>query len=50
MTNVNEKQEEVREFWDNKPCGSDMSVKNPDTREYYNEIERERYQYQYEWH
>lgn len=47
MTNVNEKQEEVREFWDNKPCGSDMSTQNPETREYYNEIERERYQYQY---
>lgn len=41
------KQERVKEFWDKKPCGSDMSCHDPSTREYYEEIKQERYQYQY---
>ena len=47
MDNTEEKQERVREFWNNKPCGSDMSKHDPAERKYYEEIEEERYRYQY---
>ena len=47
MDNVEEKQERVREFWNDKPCGSDMSSHDPSEKLYYDEIEEERYHYQY---
>lgn len=47
MGNAEEKQEQVQEFWNNKPCGSDMSEHDPTERRYYEEIEEERYLYQY---
>lgn len=47
MNDLEKEQEQVREFWDSKPCGSDMSKQNPAERKYYEEIEDERYHYQY---
>jgi len=47
MDNVEEQQERVREFWNNRPCGSDMSKHDPAERTYYEEIQEERYHYQY---
>lgn len=47
MDNVEKEQDRVREFWNNKPCGSDMSNHDPAGRKYYEEIEQERYRYQY---
>jgi ubiquinone/menaquinone biosynthesis C-methylase UbiE len=46
MTNATEKQEEVRKFWDGKPCDSELSDKNPHGVEFFREIEDERYKYQ----
>lgn len=38
---------EVREFWNRTPCDSDRSALPKDSREYFLEIERDRYAYQY---
>ena len=46
MSNAIHKQEKVREFWNNSPCDSNLSNSNPEERDYYLEIERERYTYQ----
>jgi ubiquinone/menaquinone biosynthesis C-methylase UbiE len=40
------KQDEVRRFWDSKPCDSELSVKSPHSKEYFIEIETERYKHQ----
>ena len=45
MTNV--ELEDVRTFWDDTPCNSDLSAET-DRRAYYDEIERARYSH--EWH
>jgi len=47
MGNLEEKQGQVQQFWNNKPCGSDMSRHDPRERNYYEEIQEERYRYQY---
>ena len=47
MDNKEATQERVREFWHEKPCGSDISKHDPAERIYYDEIEEERYRYQY---
>jgi ubiquinone/menaquinone biosynthesis C-methylase UbiE len=46
MKDVANKQEEVRQFWDGKPCDSELSGKDPRTKDYFLEIENERYKYQ----
>ncbi len=47
MNNLNSKQKKVQEFWNDKPCDSDVSEKSPETKEYFCEIEQDRYKYQY---
>lgn len=37
---------EVEAFWNSKPCDSDRSAQTPGTKEYYLEIENDRYRYQ----
>lgn len=39
-------QDAVEQFWNQKPCDSDMSSKDTSLIEYYNEIETDRYKYQ----
>jgi SAM-dependent methyltransferase len=39
-------QERVRAYWDNKPCDSELSDRDRLSREYFLEIERQRYQLQ----
>jgi ubiquinone/menaquinone biosynthesis C-methylase UbiE len=46
MKDVANKQEEVRQFWDSKPCDSELSGKDPRSKDYFLEIENERYKYQ----
>ena len=46
MNNELETQEEVRGFWDKNPCDSSVSMKSREDRQYYEEIERDRYSYQ----
>jgi ubiquinone/menaquinone biosynthesis C-methylase UbiE len=46
MNYLIQKQEKVREFWNNNPCDSHLSTSSPDECDYYLEIERERYTYQ----
>jgi ubiquinone/menaquinone biosynthesis C-methylase UbiE len=46
MANATEKQEEVRKFWDGKPCDSELSNKNPREIDFFREIEDERYKLQ----
>lgn len=41
-----ERRQEVEAFWDNKPCDSDRSAREKGTKEYFLEIERDRYEYQ----
>jgi SAM-dependent methyltransferase len=43
---VGQKQVAVQDFWNQKPCDSDMSTKEPGVRVYYEEIEQDRYTYQ----
>jgi SAM-dependent methyltransferase len=38
-----DKQKQVESFWNAKPCDSDRSTRPEGTREYFNEIERDRY-------
>jgi ubiquinone/menaquinone biosynthesis C-methylase UbiE len=47
MSEIETKQNQVRDFWDEKPCGSDVSEKSRETKEYFLEIEQDRYRYQY---
>ena len=46
MKSASQTQDDVRAFWDSKPCGSELSVLAPNTREYYLEIEHKRYQFE----
>jgi ubiquinone/menaquinone biosynthesis C-methylase UbiE len=46
MKDVASKQEEVRKFWNSKPCDSELSGKDPLSKDYFMEIENERYKYQ----
>jgi SAM-dependent methyltransferase len=39
-------QERVREYWDARPCDSDQSERTPMSREYFADIERQRYELQ----
>jgi len=39
-------QERVRKYWDGRPCDSDLSDRNRLTREYFLDIERQRYEIQ----
>ena len=48
MSNNENKQQEVESYWNEKPCDSDVSSKEHDNRAYYDEIEADRYKYQ--WH
>jgi ubiquinone/menaquinone biosynthesis C-methylase UbiE len=41
-----EKQKQVESFWNAKPCDSDRSRRTPETREYFLDIERDRYDLQ----
>jgi ubiquinone/menaquinone biosynthesis C-methylase UbiE len=41
-----QKQNSVEQFWNQKPCDSDMSFKQQGLLDYYNEIEQDRYFYQ----
>lgn len=47
MSETTEKQEQVREFWNAKPCDSELSEQDNKSKEYYLEIEDDRYQYQH---
>ena len=47
MDNKEATQERVRKFWHDKPCGSDISTHDTTEHSYYEEIEEERYRYQY---
>lgn len=46
MSDIEKSQENVKKFWNQKPCGSDMSDKDRGERLYYEEIEQDRYAYQ----
>jgi ubiquinone/menaquinone biosynthesis C-methylase UbiE len=46
MSDLEEKQKKVQEFWDAKPCDSDVSTRLQGERPYYLEIERDRYSHQ----
>lgn len=46
MDNLARKKNEVKDYWDSKPCDSETSNKNPGVKEYYLEIEQERYSHQ----
>ena len=37
-------QERVQKYWNNKPCGSDLSDRDRLSREYFLDIERQRYE------
>lgn len=39
-------QDEVRSFWNAEPCDSENSKLNPESRDYYAEIQADRYRYQ----
>lgn len=39
-------QEQVRDFWNNQPCDSDLSDRDRQSREYFLDIERKRYELQ----
>ena len=39
-------QEQVRAFWNGQPCDSDLSDREPMSREYFLDIERHRYHLQ----
>jgi ubiquinone/menaquinone biosynthesis C-methylase UbiE len=41
-----DKQKDVEAFWDSKPCGSEQSKLAPISRDYFREIEQERYTHQ----
>jgi hypothetical protein len=41
-----QKQREVESFWNEKPCDSDLSHRIAGTREYFRDIEQERYSLQ----
>ncbi len=47
MSETTKKQEQVREFWNAKPCDSELSEQDNKSKEYYLEIENDRYKYQY---
>ena len=47
MNDINKKQQKVQEFWNDKPCDSDVSEKSPETKDYFLDIEHDRYKYQY---
>lgn len=47
MTTLGGRQGQVESFWNSKPCDSDRSALAPKSREYFLEIERERYRYQH---
>jgi SAM-dependent methyltransferase len=46
MKTAAEKRKEVEQFWNSKPCDSDRSALTMGTREYFLEIEQDRYKYQ----
>jgi ubiquinone/menaquinone biosynthesis C-methylase UbiE len=46
MNDVQNKQEDVRNFWDKRPCDSDVSELARGNVPYYEEIEKDRYQHQ----
>lgn len=46
MGDTENKQQDVREFWDAKPCDSDVSVQTQGERFYYDEIAVDRYSHQ----
>lgn len=46
MNNLAQKQNEVKAYLDNKPCDSETSSMDPGAKEYYLEIEQERYNHQ----
>lgn len=47
MNEVNKQQQKVQNFWNEKPCDSDVSEKSPETKDYFLDIEHDRYKYQY---
>ena len=47
MRSDEQKQIEVKDFWNEKPCDSDVSKKTTDSKAYYLEIESDRYKYQH---
>ena len=46
MIEIEQKQDAVRDFWNKKPCDSDMSTLAKGDKSYYEEIETDRYRYQ----
>jgi SAM-dependent methyltransferase len=46
MSETEKKQEAVQEFWNEKPCDSDVSSQAHGDESYYEEIERDRYSHQ----
>lgn len=46
MGSLVQKQSKVKDYWNGKPCDSDTSNRDSGTREYYLEIEQERYKHQ----
>lgn len=47
MGDINDKQQKVQEFWNDKPCDSDVSQKSPKTKDYFLDIEQDRYKHQH---
>jgi ubiquinone/menaquinone biosynthesis C-methylase UbiE len=46
MSDIERKQQDVREFWNQKPCDSDVSDEDNSKKSYYEAIERDRYTHQ----
>lgn len=46
MSDIERKQQDVREFWNQKPCDSEISDEDHSKRAYYEAIEQDRYTYQ----
>ncbi len=46
MKSATEKRKEIEDFWDNEPCDSEMSNKEKGSKEFFEEIEYDRYRYQ----
>lgn len=46
MKDATRQQEEVRKFWNSKPCDSELSEKDPHTKDYFIDVQNERYKYQ----
>jgi len=46
MKDAVQMQDEVRSFWDNKPCDSELSKSAPGTRQFFEDIDADRYRHE----